>query len=280
MNQLELPGKAIRSAAEPFVYRGVPLRPIAFLNPANPLDSVHNGTSDALSGAACALDIAASRRFLAQCGSDATVRLYERELDRLLLWAWAEAGKNLPALTADDFTEYASFLADPRPHGIWCGKKTRRESIDWRPFEGPLHEKARNTAISVTNSLMRFVTDIGYVQGSALPHLRSTPPRRDKHLQVHGPASGTIQRSLDPQAWEAVRAALEALPKSNDREIDKYERLCFICAFCYWLAPRVSEIERQRFEDFVWIDGVLWWSGEAKHSLRDMYGFQMKWKPH
>ncbi|MEI5996272.1 hypothetical protein H3V53_03340 [Paraburkholderia bengalensis] len=169
-------------ASSPFIYRGVPIRPIEFLDAKQPFSITSSDSLTSLNEAA-AQDILATRRFLAQCESPGTARAYERELDRILLWAWAEAGKPLSALTTGDFSDYASFLADPQPRSIWCGSKTRRESVNWRPFEGALQDKARNTSVSVTTSLMRFLTEIGYVQHSTIPS--SKQPASTGHAPSH-----------------------------------------------------------------------------------------------
>ncbi|MEI5996271.1 site-specific integrase [Paraburkholderia bengalensis] len=59
-----------------------------------------------------------------------------------------------------------------------------------------------------------------------------------------------------------MHSALEALPQTNEREIAEYERLHFLSAFLYWLALRVREIEGHKLDDFVRVEGVLWWRPE------------------
>ncbi|CAN7655771.1 site-specific integrase [Caballeronia sp. LjRoot34] len=247
------------------VYRGVPIRPISYLTPSAYLsgDSGINRAMRRVPTFGLTDDIAAVRRFLGQISSAGTLRVYEREIDRLLLWAWAEAGKPLSGLTAQDFQAYSGFLSDPRPKNIWCSRKTRRDSVNWRPFEGPLQEKAKNTAISVATSLMAYLVEIGYLCSIPIPYLR------EKSIRHNGEGSVTAtreiqERTLDRQCWEAINGAIELMPQTNQREIARYERIRFFCAFIYHLAPRARELERGTLDSFVTRGDGLWWKAEDK----------------
>jgi integrase len=59
--------------------------------------------------------------------------------------------------------------------------------------------------------------------------------------------------------WNAVTAAVESLPRETPRQIDEYERLRFLCACLYLLAPRAGELETQRMNSFVEEHGRWWW---------------------
>jgi integrase len=219
-------------------------------------------------------DLAALACFLAEYDrSPGTSRIYQRECERLLLWAVHECGKPLSSLTRQDFEGYLNFLADPQPAARWCGPKLRRESPQWRPFVGPLSEPALLTAIAAVNSLMAYLVDAGYLAGNPLGLIRQ---RRRKlamePLEGAGPAAAapltdaapTVERFLDADMWAAVTAAVEDLPRATPSQADEYERLRFICALLYLLAPRAGELESHRMNSFREERGLWWWHVTGK----------------
>src|SRR5690606_10043117 len=59
-------------------------------------------------------DLEAVTAFLGEYDKSAgTLRIYQRECERLLLWAWIECEKPLSSLNRQDFEGYLNFLADP-----------------------------------------------------------------------------------------------------------------------------------------------------------------------
>lgn len=204
-------------------------------------------------------DIGAVRLFLKEyAASPATQRSYRKEIERLLLWALVERGKPLSSLSRLDFQAYAEFLRDPQPRERWCGPRRGRRGVRfsgaWRPFAGPLGPSACKTALVIVNSLMNYLVRAGYLAGNPLGLLR---PRaggqvgaalRSSRRQVAG-------RSLDPQQWDALLAALEELPRARAEERDRYQRLRFLLALLHFLALRLGEVERHRMGDFVEVRG-------------------------
>jgi len=209
--------------------------------------------------------------------SPGTARIYQRECERLVLWSVHECGKPLSSLTRQDFEGYLNFLADPQPATRWCAPKTRRSSPDWRPFVGPLSEAALLTAIAAINSLMAYLVDAGYLAGNPLGLIRQR--RRKLALQDLAPgtasraraadASASVERFLDADMWAAVSRAVESMPRQGATQVDEYERMRFICALLYLLAPRAGELESHRMNSFQEERGLWWWhvTGKgAKHA--------------
>ncbi len=208
----------------------------------------------------------AIRCFLAEYDrSPGTHRIYQRECERLLLWSLIECGKPLSGLNRQDFEGYLHFLADPQPAELWCGPKVQRVRPDWRPFVGPLSESAVLTAIAAINSLMSYLVDAGYLAGNPLGLIRQR--RRKLSLEQNGPAQviaqteemQKVERFLDAEMWQAVTAAIEAMPRDTDGERDEYERARFIAALLYMLAPRAGELESHRMNSFREERGRWWW---------------------
>lgn len=223
-------------------------------------------------------DLDAIACFLAEYDrSPGTARIYQRECERLVLWSVHECAKPLSSLTRQDFEGYLNFLADPQPAARWCAPKTRRSSPDWRPFVGPLSESALLTAIAAINSLMAYLVDAGYLAGNPLGLIRQR--RRKLALQELAPgtasraraadASASVERFLDADMWAAVSRAVESMPRQGATQVDEYERMRFICALLYLLAPRAGELESHRMNSFQEERGLWWWhvTGKgAKHA--------------
>jgi integrase len=223
-------------------------------------------------------DIEAISCFLAEYDrSPGTARIYQRECERLVLWSIHECRKPLSSLTRQDFEGYLNFLADPQPASRWCGPKVRRTSAEWRPFVGPLSEPALLTAIAAINSLMTYLVDAGYLAGNPLGLIR----QRRRKLALQGVAPGTasrarpaeastsVERFLDGDMWAAVSRAVERMPRDSAAQADEYERMRFICALLYLLAPRAGELESHRMNSFREERGLWWWhvTGKgAKHA--------------
>jgi len=204
--------------------------------------------------------------------SPGTARIYQRECERLVLWAMHECGKPLSSLTRQDFEGYINFLADPQPAARWCGPKASRASKAWRPFVGPLTEASLLTAMAAINSLMAYLVDAGYLAGNPLGLIRQ---RRRKLALDAGPAgtpggagmaaeSTSIERFLDADMWAAVSEAVEAMARATPAQVDEYERLRFICALLYLLAPRAGELESHRMNSFREERGLWWWHVTGK----------------
>jgi len=209
--------------------------------------------------------------------SPGTARIYQRECERLMLWAVHECGKPISSLTRQDFEGYLNFLADPQPAQRWCGPKVSRNSKDWRPFVGPLSESALLTSIAAINSLMGYLVDAGYLAGNPLGLIRQRRRKLALESQTAGtaaaaapmaPETASIERFLDADMWAAVTRAVEAMPRKSPAQIDEYERLRFVCAMLYMLAPRAGELESHRMNSFQEERGLWWWHVTGKGGKR------------
>lgn len=219
-------------------------------------------------------DLEALSAFLAEYDkSPGTHRIYSRECERLFLWAWHECAKPVSSLTRQDFEGYLNFLADPQPSQVWCGPTAPRETDRWRPFVGPLGEPAVLTAVAAINSMMTYLVDSGYLQGNPMGLIRQRRKKLRAETAAMAPAwqpdeDAKVERFLDPEMWDAVTRAVDALPEDTERQLDEKERLRFICALLYMLAPRAGELERQRMNSFREVRGRWWWYVVGKGDKR------------
>lgn len=239
-------------------------------------------------------DADAIRCFLAEYDrSPGTLRIYQRECERLLLWAIVDCGKPLSSLNRQDFEGYLNFLADPQPASLWCGPKADRATDKWRPFVGRLSESAVLTAMAAINSLMRYLVDAGYLAGNPLGLIRQR--RRKLAAESAGPIQSVvttdeaekIERFLDEEMWQAVTRAIEQMPRSTPAQQDEYERARFIGAVLYMLAPRAGELESHRMNSFREERGRWWWHVVGKGGKKarvpvadDMLQALMRYRKH
>lgn len=123
-------------------------------------------------------DWAAVREFLNTFKNKmTTLKLYAKEIERLLLWL-IERDTPLNGMKPGDWSEYLDFLADPKPYDLWCGKKQRKfmkdgsVNFDWRVFVNQMKDGSRvhpglsKTSILKTkriiSSLFAFLCTNGY----------------------------------------------------------------------------------------------------------------------
>ncbi|TYC52931.1 integrase [Zoogloea oleivorans] len=93
-----------------------------------------------------------------------TRRAYRRELERLLLWSIYKRKKPLSSLLVEDSEAFKDFLAEPDP--TWCGPKTSRWSVRWKPFEGTLSPKSQLYAITVIRAFFAWLVNVRYLGGN------------------------------------------------------------------------------------------------------------------
>lgn len=205
-------------------------------------------------------DLAALRAFLMEyAASPATLRAYRKEAERLLLWAVIERGRPLSSLTREDLAAYAEFLRDPQPADRWCarapGRAARRHdpAQGWRPFAGPLQPASRRAALAIVNSLFSYLVQGGYLAGNPMALVRHREGRGGPGGRVT-PEAGrrrVARRTLDEEQWQALRAAVAALPATTPRERAEGERARFILALLYFLALRIGEAASHTMGAFV-----------------------------
>lgn len=170
-------------------------------------------------------DLEAIEAFLMRyAGRDKTIRAYKRELERLLLWAIYRRRKPLSSLLVEDGQAYLTFLADPDP--AWCGKKTARASVRWRPFEGPLSAPSQNHALVIIRAFFAWLVDVRYLAanpwsavGKVMQEQKIDPIQIDKALpegfwNALASPGGYLDQAIengDPTKWGQWRLARAAI---------------------------------------------------------------------
>lgn len=202
-------------------------------------------------------DVSAVRAWLSRYADVATTSAnYEKELDRLLLWA-ASIGKVLAELSYDDFMRYMAFLRNPQPADVWVSKhRCAKGTPGWRPFSGPLSEASLQQALRIINSCLSWLVDARYLQANPLRLVRKS---RESTPTFHQDSA----RYLSKQQWSDVKAAIEAIPQDTDTSIFFRARARWIFSLLYLTALRLSEMTQASMGQLYLIsgsDGVSrWW---------------------
>ena len=96
-----------------------------------------------------------------------TLRSYQKEAERFLLWCLYQKQKPFSSIDREDIDEYINFLDDPQPVAIWCappgGQRRKRGCKTWRPFKGPLSTSTKFTALSILDSLFSYLVQAHYL---------------------------------------------------------------------------------------------------------------------
>lgn len=194
---------------------------------------------------AAADDIAAVTAWLARyADTPATLAVYRREVERLILWTVIQLGKPLSSLTHEDLLVYDRFLRNPLPAERWVlsggGKKLARSHVDWRPFAGPLSDASVRHALVVVNACFAWLTEAGYLAGNPLSLARR---RRAK-------SQPRITRYLDHDMWALVKETIEAMPVSTERERQHAARCRWVFTVLYLGGLRAGEMTGTSMGDF------------------------------
>lgn len=188
-----------------------------------------------------------------------TYRSYKKEAERLILWSLIERHIPFSSLMREDLEAYVQFLADPKPHQVWCGPKgsraRRREDPSWRPFVGPLSPSTRDTAISIIDSLFGYLVSAAYLQHNPLGLMRRKSARKSRLEAAQAQLS---ERILEDDEWHAMLVTLHATPETSARERDEKARLRFLVALLFLTGLRIHELETHTWGAFAQIRGDCW----------------------
>lgn len=147
-------------------------------------------------------DLDAVRAYLSRFHGH-THRMYQKELERFVLWAIKVAKKPLSSLLVDDCESYKDFLNAPSPDFI--GKKAApRHSPLWRPFHGPLSTKSQWQAVRILRTAFDWLVKVRYLAGNPWAAVR------DPNLaQAITPMQ--VERALPASLWDKLIAVLDDL---------------------------------------------------------------------
>jgi site-specific recombinase XerD len=179
-------------------------------------------------------DYEAVQAWLSLHESDATLRAYRKEAERLMLWAILERGRALSSLTVEDAVAYRAFLRRPAPVRRWIGPARPRTAPDWKPFAGPLAARSVAYSISVLGALFRWLMAQGYLLANPF-----------SGVKVRGAAQTAAMDTshvFSEGEWAILRTIADGLEWSYGWDAPAAQRLRFILDFAYSTGLRASEL--------------------------------------
>lgn len=158
-------------------------------------------------------------------GNAHTLRLYRRVAERLLLWCRFERRCALPTLKPADGLHYRRWLQSlgrltaehwaaagwHLPAERWIGERrgARRDSADWRPFDGPLSEASVAQDLAVLRALF------AHLLANGLAHAQPFGVTNRSRKLSTSRSTAADGRSTPGAGVDTLWAALSAVPSTD-----------------------------------------------------------------
>jgi site-specific recombinase XerD len=186
-------------------------------------------------------DFAAIQTWLRSVGSKAhTVRSYQGQAERFLLWMVFERGKPLSSATVEDCISYRDFLdafEDGKlwfwnlPRERWIGSRsTPRWREDWKPFSGALAPTSQKLAITILTAMFEWLVRQRYLESNPWDGVSCNYSPQAKIRADH---------SLTMAQWHSVMSTAAQMIQG-----EKFLRLRLALVFAYGLGLRLTEISK------------------------------------
>lgn len=193
-------------------------------------------------------DIEAVNAWLGEyAGRTNTLRSYQKEVERLLLWAVRSRGKALSSLTREDLLAYEEFLGDPTDD--WSSRELPRHGSNRRLLEGPLSAASVRHAMGILSGLFGYLVAAGYLAGNPLA-------LRRRRTAARKPAG--VERYLERDTWSFVLDFVERWPQTSARDRQHFERSRWVLRLLHGTGLRASEAVSARARDLRFRRGNWW----------------------
>jgi site-specific recombinase XerD len=178
-------------------------------------------------------------------GNQNTQRAYQKEAERILLWAILERGKALSDLSVEDCAAYRDWLSmigrtdeQDWPFRVaqtsWLGQKgIARHKTAWRPFDGALSAGSARQAITIVSNLFEWLVRVQYCAFNPWSAVSKAP------ATAHADSTPDVEfvRALSVGQWNYLIGHLHGQPDNQ-----QHARLCFVLPFAYATGLRISEL--------------------------------------
>ncbi len=177
-----------------------------------------------------------------------TLKVYVKELERLILWCNFVSKIDLLTLKREHIVQYQQFLQNPVPKELWCGDKVpkllKTSSINpaWRPFYKKLSSTSIKKTLKIIDSFFNYLVQCHYIPGNPLAINR----RRNKN----NCSPKIVDRYLE---LDEINAVLEALSKYTANEQQKFLaiRAKYIILLLFYTGMRISEAAKHNMGNFL-----------------------------
>ena len=178
-------------------------------------------------------------------GNPNTQRAYQKEAEKMLLWAIIERAKALSDLTVEDCASYRDWLSmigrtepDNWPFRItqseWISaKKRERHDPAWKPFDGSLSPGSVRYALTVVGNLFEWLVRVQYCSFNPWSAVSKSLVAADSRSNP----DVEFMRAFSAGQWNYLMACLRQLPTTSYSA-----RLRFVLPFAYATGLRISEL--------------------------------------
>lgn len=172
-----------------------------------------------------------------------TYRGYQREAERLLLWAIMARQKAFSSLDVTDMAEYRQFLKSPSPADQWVGPPQKKGHPDWRPLTGPMSLRSIRHAEAILRGLFNFLVQQRYLLHNPLLALaKLKPPKSEMVLGVH--------RAFTSEQWTLMSEVADVFIQQNTgRAQRKGLRTRLVLHLAYATGLRLHELTQLTVAD-------------------------------
>ncbi|MGS0966920.1 phage integrase family protein [Burkholderia glumae] len=193
-------------------------------------------------------DLDAIRAYLNRyTDSPNTLRVYRRELERLLLWCVVERGTALSSLMVEDCEAYKAFLVSPS--SSFCGPRVARTSNRWRPFTGePMSLESQRYAVRTIRAAFDWLVKVRYLAGN--PWSAVTDPKPVKRLSIM-----RVDRALPLDLWTRMRDELAGQAAIERDDAPRWRVARALLLLLGDSGLRISELASANREQLAWLAG-------------------------
>jgi len=181
--------------------------------------------------------------------STETLKVYVKELERLILWCDNIPKINLLTLSREHIVEYQQFLQNPNPKKLWCGDKvpkllkTGTINPKWRPFYKNLSAPSIKKTLKIIDSFFNYLVQCHYLAGNPLAINR----RRNKNNTT----SKIVDRYLELDEINAVLTALSKYTTMQSQQKFLAIRAKYIILLLFYTGMRISEAAQHNMGNFL-----------------------------
>lgn len=180
--------------------------------------------------------------------SPETLRVYTKELDRLLLWCKYICEKDILTLNRQDLLSYQEFLQAPTPEKTWCGPavaktlRTGAPNPKWRPFVKGLSPASIKKTIKILDSFFNYLVQLDELAGNPLAVDRRRKKRQDN--------SKVIDRYLELEEIKTIIRAVDNYPNLQKDDEFKKARAKYIILLLFYTGLRIAEAANHTMGNF------------------------------
>jgi site-specific recombinase XerD len=235
----------------------LPLQPLEQLLPGH-IPIGLNGQHGSNRGSSCRIaannDLLAINQWLAaKAHNPKTRQAYQKELERLLLWAIVERQKPLSSLTTDDCQAYLHFLKTLQAdNSIWVAQvPSIKARGSWKPFQyRPTQQGTANTVLSlrsvnyaktVISGCMDWLVRQNYLQYNNFADIAA--------VKVANTGFVGTQRWFSRQQIQQMLAYAESLMQPDTNGYYAQLRVVFILKFAFSTGLRLHELVAATYGD-------------------------------